>query len=294
MTSTARSAMRLASSWMVMASGIDHFADDLFLARLEAGGLLLLALLAPPQRRQRPRPAVVFIEGVGDRQLAAPALGFGACLGRLLGLHVAPRLARPAFSLLCGFRLGSGHPVDPVRCFLGLALLLCLALESGFFLDLAGLGGGLLQCFALFKLGALARFFFGAFAVLGFAHARFHQNAAARLLFILSEGAQDHPRAGLLLRCGAALRDVRSRGFTLRLGACFDWFRGLRDGALALGLDHHRLGAAVRKILPHPPDRLGRRAPEAQFAPTHAGLAVFGIVRFSHTSFVTSVREEPR
>ncbi len=72
MTSTERSVMRLASSWMVMTSGIDHLAHDLLARLLDAHRAQLLALALALQRGQRAL-ALLLVEGVVDGELAALA-----------------------------------------------------------------------------------------------------------------------------------------------------------------------------------------------------------------------------
>ena len=102
-TSAPRSAMRLASSWTVIVSGIDDIADD----------LLLLALLQPlafafpgaAHRGQAAHPlALVVGEGAGDGQLAAATLLVapdrrGGTLGRY---NAGPPSVQRRFLLLLG------------------------------------------------------------------------------------------------------------------------------------------------------------------------------------------------
>ena len=82
MTSTARSAMRLASSWMVIASGIMTSRAHLLRRHLEALRLLLEAFGAAAEGGDRAGAFVLLVQGVGKRQLAAALLGVGLGAGR--------------------------------------------------------------------------------------------------------------------------------------------------------------------------------------------------------------------
>ena len=275
MTSTPRSDMRFASSWIVIVSGIvtSRCSFSLLLGVAMAGH----ALRAAAERRDRTLAHFVGGQCRDERQTAA--LLRGARARRLRGgggphrgtAHTAPR--RTAIVIL-GFRRNDARAFRARRFFFPKALL-------G---DLVGLALGLLVVTAALFLGTLARFgrialravdrialradlrlFLGDLALFGLAHLRVAQRMGAAALLFLGERAQ-HDAGGLLRRCGrcggrrcgcssrhaarehadAARRADGRRGW--RLGRlCFT----RPKSALAHLLDHHRLRAAVAEALTH-------------------------------------------
>ena len=179
MTSTARSAMRLASSWMVMVSGMRHFAGDLFLrARLSRWPVMRWTRRRnEATERSRTSSAVSAVTTVRRPRRFSPTLrvGFGAGAGRTPRRHGAGRAA---------LRPRRPRARDARR---GLAAVACIGAEA-LLGDLVGLALGLLVVLAAAllrracalprrALGALgflagaadAGFFLGELAFFGFA-----------------------------------------------------------------------------------------------------------------------------
>jgi hypothetical protein len=119
------------------------------------------------------------------------------------------------------------------------------------------LGGSLTLDPVTFVLGLAAhQFFFLALALVGFAHAGIRECTLTRLAFIAGECAQHHTgtvgrrhRRPRLRRSRALLHNDLGLAREHRLG--FTTTGGLVVEALALGLHHNRLGAAVGEALLH-------------------------------------------
>ena len=224
MRSTARSAMRLASSWMVIASGIVTSRDHLLGRHLEALRLLLLALGAAAEGGDRAGPIVILDRARWTRS---------ACRGAS-----RPRPWCASAPAAFTSRLTPGRGLD-ARFFLlgGLRQHRWTGKLLGGFLGLRWpssscggappprpCGGRRLRapCARALRARPARRFLFLALALLGLAHARIGERAVARVLLFRRQRAQ-HDAGALLVavrgRSAAACRWRNPRlGLELRLG----------------------------------------------------------------------------
>ena len=237
MTSTARSAMRLASSWMVIASGIVTSRTS-----FSFGSLLFLSsapALAAPERRLRALAHFVGAHGGDERQAAARPLGRGLgrarrTLRRSGGPHRAAGTAADharAFFLF-GFELGAragGLAVaavspSPKRFFatssaLRLVSSSCLRRSSSSRLRASAASRSAFSMASRWR-GDL-RLFLGDLAFFGFAQAGVAERVGAAAALFLGERAQHD--AGRLRRRRGRRGSGRGRGGGLGgrcCGAC--------------------------------------------------------------------------
>ena len=278
-TSTARSDMRLASSWMLMASGMIDLANQLFLRLVRR--MSLQALGAAAERGDRTLAHVVGIErgdqrqaaalllrrrlggGLGRRHRTDDAAGAAADLARTFVLvadvggdarRACGRAARRAVAAaarglgfaetLLGFEFGLalGFLVLPVALFFGLA---------------AGFGG--------FALGLLDAFL--AVAALGFLFRQtplfdrrgpWRRRVRWRARCVHPRSACAAPRRNCCAAQPARRRDGRAGAWragpwppSARRARSFRCRCVAADTALAALLDHHLLGPAMAEALAH-------------------------------------------
>ena len=192
-TSTARSDMRCASSWMVMVSGSITSRMNLLARFLVQRALELL--LAAAHRRQRAGARVLVGQRRVQRQLAAAAVVLALGLGglaqlpaltmRLTGPRARPRfglpLLRPRRRQLRSLRRAAA------RFFLGAAAGFGLGLQARLFLGLAARGFLALAAAALFFLGAALGVVGRALAILDLANLRAFERPAARLHLVVRQ-----------------------------------------------------------------------------------------------------------
>ena len=242
MTSTARRAMRLASSATVMVSGM-------VTSRGPAGpaGWLrraLDALQVAAEGRDRAHALVV----VGERRVTV-SLPRRRMSAPLRARRLGGRLAALLRSLFLFLDVPGGHGARRVGRRGGCGLFLLLEPASGFLFGVAagGFFGRLARFFfgfallgrvallgeALFFDGAVLRVFLGALARFFFGDARIGEGARARFLFFFRQFAQHHP---------GAVRIARGRAWLRRGG-----FSSLRRHAALAGLRACRPAPARRR-----------------------------------------------
>ena len=211
MTSTPRSDMRFASSWIVIVSGTvtSRCSFSLF-SRVAMPGH---ALRAAAERRDGTLAHLVGSQCRDERQTAALLRGTRARRLRGSGgpyrgtAHTAPR--RTAIVIL-GFRRNDARafrarrfffPKSLLRDLVGLALGLLVVTAALFLGTLARFGRIALRAVDRIALRADLRLFLGDLALFGLAHLRVAQRMGAAALLFLGERAQ-HDAGGLLRRCG--------------------------------------------------------------------------------------------
>ena len=264
---------------MVIASGIDHLANQLFLRLVR--GMALQALGAAAERGDRTLAHVVGIERGDQRQTAAFLLRAGF-VGRSWGHHRARGAAGAAADLARTFILIGGVGGDTGRagggtaCGAGVAgrrsggwgggrrglglgfakpllgfelglalgfLFLPVALFLGLATGFGGLAFGLLDAFAA---GAALGFLFRQPALFDIADTGVGQRAGARGTLILGQRAQHHARSGVARRGGAAGRPIGALA-----PAAQPWARPVRAHASPLRARRRRRGAC-RASRPRP------------------------------------------
>ena len=203
----------------------DDLARTLLGRHLESLRLLLLALGAAAEGGKRAVLLLGVVEGVGNRELAAPALGIGLGAGRN-ELDLAPRLEAVLGSLVLGLRLGRRADFELARRLLAAALGLGFGTPAGLLLGLAAGGSFPLLAVPFLDLGTLQGILARLAALIRLAQARIVEGPFARLLLVVGQGAQDHARArhgrGLLLPPdfrtggGTQIHRLRFTGLDLR------------------------------------------------------------------------------
>ena len=276
-TSTARSDMRLASSWMVIVSGSTTSRESF---SFSGPANALQALDAAPEGGDRARALFLAAGGGGDGQAAAALFLAGRGAGRArrhdhlgrhagtandaLGLFLLRRAGgtgdrrhgdrargsarsadRRAGSRSRGRRGRAAFAQAALGLFLGAALGFCVVLAAGLFLALARFGGLALGALLRLALGAGARLDLGDAAFFLLAPLGVEQGAGAGLALLFRQGAQDdagRARAGRLggwrgAGTGAAGRGLGGSGSSLYRG-------GRRSGRRRLRLGRGGLGSA--------------------------------------------------
>src|SRR5450755_4446993 len=265
-TSTARSDMRLASSWILMASGMITSRMSFSFGSFDA---------CPFRRWVRRRNDAIERSRTSSALRAVTRVRRPRCLagaGFAVVAGAATDLAR-AFILVgdvggnagsargghcrCGTDRGCGLGFGFAEAFLGFELGLALGLlvlPVAFFLGLAaGFGGFALGLLDAFLAVAALGFLFGETTLFNVADFGVGERAGARRALVLGQGAQHHARI-------AARRRRRGGTGERRLGRrCLGDSRFQRmafcrggvaaDPALAAFFDHHLLGAAVAEAL---------------------------------------------
>ncbi len=271
--------MRLASSWMVIASGIvtsrTSFSFGSPLAVLGAaplaaaeGGLRALTDLVGGQRGDQRQPAArLFNAGAGRPRRghraddAAGAAAEARCL-LLVSLEYGSRAGRPCSRCGSGFGFAETLLGDLV----GLALGFLVVLAALFLVALAGLGGVAFGLLARLAHRAQPRLLLGDLALLGLAQPCIAERVGAAVTLLLGQRAQHdarRSRRGRGRRCGCRRRASGRGGSTgwrsaprhrsrrrdrdrsrFRLGIA-------ADRPPLLDLDDHLLAAAMAEALAH-------------------------------------------
>src|SRR5579883_2551541 len=287
MTSTARSAMRLASSWMVIASGIVTSRTSFSLASLPAAPRIRRWVRRRNEATERSRTSptsAAFCTVRRPRRFSPPAprVGRAGAAGRAR----APRRARTLVVVGLGNDLaqveGRARGLRPGgrggglglrlavaealrRLPLGALFRLLLVAAAILLLALARFGGLALALLDGLPFAAAGLLCLGDAAFLGLAYLGAFERAHARGVFLRGELRQ-HQAAGALGRGGRGRRRWRRRGAArsnaapahgTASGGTRGWCGGGRRLRLHVGpaalhlLDHHRLGAAVAEALLH-------------------------------------------
>ena len=227
MTSTARSDMRLASSWMVIVSGIVTSRTIFSFCSLSRWPVMrCVRRRNEATERSRSSSALSAVTSVRrPRCFGAPARGaFGAGAGRTGAPPMPRRAGRRSSSSAsgvslraigaAGLRLGLFFLAAETLLgdFVGLALGLFVVAAAIFLVALARFGGLALGALDRIALGAALRLFLGDLAFLGLAHLGVAERVRAAVLLFLGQRAQHN--AGRLRRgrgggAGAAWRRAR-------------------------------------------------------------------------------------
>ncbi len=202
MTSTARSDMRLARSWMVIASGIVTSRTNFSFGSLEA---MPLSRCVRRRNEATERSRTSSARSAVTKREAA-ALLFDATARGGAGCGWRTRCAGPARAgsfVVIGLERESGSRPGSrgfVRTeallgdFAGLAFGFLVVLAAVFFLALARFGGFPFAAVDRLAAGAAACFFFSDLALFGVAHARVGECVRAGAALFLGEGAQHDAR----------------------------------------------------------------------------------------------------